>query len=75
MNVATASGLDDDGNPVSDNDGATVNFGNVAPAASLSKSATLATVTYAVTVSNDSDAEALVNEITDFTGSACIKRA
>jgi hypothetical protein len=60
MNVATASGLDDDGNPVSDNDGATVNFGNVAPAASLSKSATLATVTYAVTVSNDSDAEALV---------------
>jgi hypothetical protein len=60
MNVATASGLDDDGNPVSDNDGATVNFGNVAPAASLSKSATLATVTYAVSVSNDSDAEALV---------------
>jgi len=59
MNMATASGLDDDGNPVNDNDGATVNFNNVAPAASLSKSATLATVIYAVTVSNDSDAEPL----------------
>jgi hypothetical protein len=59
MNVATASGLDDDGYVVSDSDGATVNFNNVAPAASLSKSATLAAVIYAVTVSNDSDAEAL----------------
>jgi len=60
LNVATASGVDDDGNPVSDNDGATVNFSNIAPAATLSKSVSLATVTYSVTVSNDSDAEPLV---------------
>lgn len=62
MNMATASGYDDDGNPVSDDDSATVNFNNVAPAASLSKSATRATVSYTVTVSNDSDVEPLMLE-------------
>jgi len=65
MNVATASGVDDDGNPVSDNDGATVNFSNIAPAATLSKSVSQATVSYSVTVSNDSDAEPLALSVLD----------
>lgn len=58
-NVATASGLDDDNNPVSDDDDATVSFNNVEPAATLNKSATGVVVTYTVTVTNDSTAEAL----------------
>ncbi|MBD3649448.1 MAG: hypothetical protein HUJ31_18805 [Pseudomonadales bacterium] len=58
-NVVTASGIDDDGDPVLANDDATVDIENVAPAASLTKTATAAVVTYDVTVSNDSDAEAL----------------
>lgn len=58
-NVATASGLDDDGISVSDVDDATVSFNNVPPAATLNKSATGVVVTYTVTVTNDSTAEAL----------------
>jgi hypothetical protein len=60
-NVATASGIDDDvpPNPVSDDDDATVNITNVPPAASLDKAATLVCVTYVVTVTNESTAEAL----------------
>ena len=58
-NVATASGLDDDGIDVSDDDDATVSFNNVPPAATLNKSATELVVTYTVTVTNDSTAEAL----------------
>ena len=58
-NTATASGVDDDENPVSDNDDATVNITNVAPAASLTKTVTGALVTYTVEVCNDSDAEEL----------------
>lgn len=58
-NVATASGLDDDNNVVSDDDDATVSFNNVPPAATLNKSATGVVVTYTVTVTNDSTAEAL----------------
>jgi hypothetical protein len=57
--VATASGKDDDGNDVEDMDDATVDIKDVAPAASLTKTATSAVVTYAVTVKNDSTAEAL----------------
>jgi hypothetical protein len=59
MNVATASGVDDDGNPKSATADATVSFNNVAPAASLMKTATSVDVTYEVEVSNDSTAEAL----------------
>ena len=58
-NLATASGLDDDNNPVSDDDDATVSFNNVEPAATLNKSATGVLVTYEVKVKNDSTAEAL----------------
>lgn len=58
-NVATASGLDDDGISVSDDDDATVSFNNVPPAATLNKSATGMAVTYEVKVKNDSLAEAL----------------
>ena len=58
-NVATASGLDDDGSPVSDMDDATVNINDAPPAASLTKVPTEMDVTYVVTVTNDSTAEAL----------------
>jgi hypothetical protein len=58
-NVATASGSDDDSNPVSDDDDATVSVSNVQPAANLTKSATMAVVTFEVVVTNDSTAEAL----------------
>ena len=64
-NVATAAGVDDDGNPVSDDDDATVNIVNVPPAASLIKTADMAVVTYSVTVINESSAEALVLDSLD----------
>ncbi len=57
--VVTASGTDDDGVAVMAADDATVDFENIAPAASLTKTATTATVEYLVTVRNDSSAEAL----------------
>ncbi|WP_158678262.1 DUF7507 domain-containing protein [Pseudoalteromonas sp. T1lg23B] len=58
-NVVSVSGLDDDGEVVSAVDDATVNILNTPPAASLVKTATQAVVTYQVSVSNDSDSEAL----------------
>ena len=58
-NVATASGKDDDGNPVSAKDDATVNFRDVPPAAKLVKTVESAVVTYKVVVTNDSIAEEL----------------
>jgi hypothetical protein len=58
-NVATISGSDDDGNPISASDDATVNVNNLPPAATLTKSVTEAVVTYKVVVSNDSDIESL----------------
>lgn len=65
-NVATASGTDDDGNPVSDDDDANVGFNNVPPMATLTKTATMAVVTYVVEVTNDSAAEALtLNALVD----------
>lgn len=57
-NVATASGLDDDGNTVEDDDDAKVDFCDVPPAATLTKSVVSMDVTYEVTVCNDSTAEA-----------------
>jgi hypothetical protein len=59
MNTATASGVDDDGQAVTDSDDATVTFANVPPAASLTKDVESAAVTYAVEVCNDSTAEDL----------------
>ena len=59
VNTVTAEGTDDDGVSLSESDDATVNFNNVAPAASISKIAESAEVTYVVTVTNDSTAEAL----------------
>jgi uncharacterized repeat protein (TIGR01451 family) len=59
VNKATAQGTDDDGNPVMAMDDATVSFNNVIPDADLTKDATSAVVTYQVTVTNKSDAEAL----------------
>lgn len=65
-NVASAQGVDDDDEPVSATSDVTVDIGNIPPAASLSKTAVEAVVTYAVTVTNDSDAEALtVNALVD----------
>ena len=58
-NTATASGIDDDGQPVMAADSATVDIDNVPPAATLTKNATELLVTYSVTVCNDSDAESL----------------
>ena len=58
-NVATAAGVDDDGNPVSDDDDATVNLTDVAPAGYLTKTPRLAVVTFDVMVLNDSTAESL----------------
>ncbi|WP_437870099.1 DUF7507 domain-containing protein [Sorangium sp. So ce363] len=58
-NTATAAGFDDDGNPLSDTDDATVNFTNVPPSATLTKTAKSAIVTYEVVVSNTSSAEEL----------------
>ncbi len=62
-NVATASGVDDDGQPVMASDDATVMIVDVPPAASLTKTATMAVVSYDVAVTNDSSAEAL--DLTD----------
>ena len=58
-NQVTASGIDDDGTPVEASDDATVNIRNAPPAATLTKAATAAEVTFAVTVTNDSTAEPL----------------
>ncbi|OZG72944.1 hypothetical protein BTA51_13365 [Hahella sp. CCB-MM4] len=58
-NVVNSSGVDDDNEPVSAMSDATVNIENQPPAASITKTATMALVTYEVTVTNDSDAEAL----------------
>ncbi len=58
-NTVTASGIDDDGNPVEASDNATVNILNAPPAATLTKVAMSAEVTYEVTVTNDSTAEPL----------------
>jgi hypothetical protein len=59
LNLATAKGVDDDGQPVMASDDATVNILDVPPAASLSKTATMVVTTYDVKVTNDSSAEAL----------------
>ncbi len=56
-NIVTIAGTDDDGNPVSDNDDATVTVNNTAPDATLSKSAISAIVTFQVVVSNTSNSE------------------
>ena len=67
-NIGTASGVDDDGEPVSDDDDATVSFRNVPPAASVIKSATSVAVTFSVRVTNDSTAEPLgLTVLTDST--------
>lgn len=58
-NVATAAGVDDDGQPVMASDDASVNVLDVPPAASLTKTATMVVATFNVVVTNDSAAEAL----------------
>jgi uncharacterized repeat protein (TIGR01451 family) len=57
VNTVTASGLDDDNDPVSDSDSATVNFSDVLPAATLSKTAKSVIATYEIKVTNDKLAE------------------
>lgn len=59
LNVATATGVDDDGQPVMDSDDATVDILDVPPEASLVKTAVSAVVTYQIEVTNLSSAEAL----------------
>jgi uncharacterized repeat protein (TIGR01451 family) len=58
-NVATAKGTDDDGKQVQASDDATVNFTDVQPAASLTKTVSQVVATFDVKVTNDSSAEAL----------------
>jgi len=58
-NKVTAMGTDDDGEEVMAMDDETLNFNDVPPAASLTKSATMVVATFEVIVTNDSDAEAL----------------
>lgn len=62
LNIATAEGVDDDGQPVMDSDDATVTIVDVPPAATLSKTASMVVVTYDVRVQNDSAAESLTLE-------------
>jgi hypothetical protein len=65
-NTVTASGKDDDNDPVSDSEDETVNFTDVLPKASLTKKATKALVTYEVKVVNQSAAEeAYLTSLTD----------
>ncbi|MGP8306655.1 hypothetical protein [Vibrio sp. YIC-376] len=64
-NVVTASGLDDDGEPVTSNDDATVTVNDVQPTATLDKSVTSMDVLYTVVVTNTSVAEDL--DLTDLT--------
>ncbi|AZZ93860.1 hypothetical protein EUZ85_25335 [Hahella sp. KA22] len=58
-NVVLALGVDDDGQVLSAMSDATVDIINAPPAATLTKTATRALVTFEVTVTNTSDAEAL----------------
>jgi hypothetical protein len=65
-NVATGSGEDDDGNPVSDDDSADVTFNDVPPAASLTKTASMVVATFDVVVTNGSAVEDLtLDELSD----------
>ncbi len=61
-NVATATGVDDDGKPVMASDDASVTILDVPPAASLTKTVTSMIVTYQVHVTNDSPVEPLTLE-------------
>ncbi|MEJ2741182.1 MAG: hypothetical protein P8176_01490 [Gammaproteobacteria bacterium] len=64
--VVTASGVDDDSDPVAASDDATIDFENVVPSASITKTATSATVVYEVNVQNESSAESLtLNQLND----------
>lgn len=62
VNRITAAGLDDDGDPVTASDSASVYFLDVKPTATLTKTATRALVTYEVKVTNTSTAETLYLE-------------
>jgi uncharacterized repeat protein (TIGR01451 family) len=57
VNTVTASGLDDDNDPVRDSGSATVNFLDVLPAATLTKTAKSVLATYEIKVTNDKSAE------------------
>jgi hypothetical protein len=59
-NVATASGVDDDGAPVSHSNDATVTFVDAMPSATLTKTATKALVTFKVEIQNGSTVEPLI---------------
>lgn len=65
-NMATGSGVDDDGVAVSDDDTFTVNFRDVPPNAVVTKTAVGVVVTYSVSVTNLSNAETgTVDSLTD----------
>jgi hypothetical protein len=57
VNIVTASGLDDDNEPVRDSGNATVNFLDIPPAATLTKTAKQVVATYEIKVTNDKSAE------------------
>lgn len=62
-NLATASGKDDDGKDVSDDDDHEITIDNVEPAAHLTKDVTKMLVTYQVEVFNDSAVEELFIDV------------
>ena len=64
-NIVTATGQDDDGNTIKENDSADVNFTNVPPAASMIKTASKAVVTFEVSVKNDSVEELTLTSLRD----------
>lgn len=65
-NMATGSGVDDDGVVVSDDDTFTINFRDVPPNAAVTKTAVSVVVTYSVSVTNLSNAETgEVSSLTD----------
>jgi hypothetical protein len=57
--VVRAAGIDDDGELVFDDDDATVNFTDAAPAATLTKTVTSVVASYEIVITNESAAEAL----------------
>jgi len=66
VNEVTASGFDDDEDPVTDSSSAAVEFMDVAPTAALTKTATKAATVFRVTITNTSTAEPLfVNGLID----------
>jgi hypothetical protein len=65
-NTVTVNGVDDDGEAVVDSEAETVNFTDVLPAATLTKTVTQVVATFQIRVTNDGTAESVdLTELTD----------